>query len=144
MGPPPRQPARRGLIWPRAANGQRPPHFKGRAAQSAEPPSAAAAALFMPGAIFSPRRPTLGAPCGSSSGMTFPPTPLPAPSPPNFDSPSGRVWARPRWPSRVWARAAPLLGRSAASWSDGGSRVASRGLGGRWGGGGREDELPRH
>lgn len=38
MGPPPRQPARRGLIWPRAANGQRPPHFKGRAAQSAEPP----------------------------------------------------------------------------------------------------------
>lgn len=84
MGPPPRQPARRGLIWPRAANGQRPPHFKGRAAQSAEPPSAAAAALFMPGAIFSPRRPTLGAPCGSSSGITFPPTPLPRPLPPEF------------------------------------------------------------
>ena len=86
MGPPPRQPARRGLIWPRAANGQRPPHFKGRAAQSAEPPSAAAAALFMPGAIFSPRRPTLGAPCGSSSGITFPPNPSPPPPPPRIST----------------------------------------------------------
>lgn len=46
-GPPPPRPARRGLIWPRAANGRRPRRFKGLAAQSAEPPCATLQALFM-------------------------------------------------------------------------------------------------
>lgn len=50
--PPPPRPARRGLIWPRAANGLRPRRFKGLAAQSAAPPCARLQALFMPRGDF--------------------------------------------------------------------------------------------
>lgn len=120
----PRPAARpRGLIWPRAANGQRPPHFKGRAAQSAAPPSAAGAALFMEwGPIFFPQRPTLVAPYGSSSGITSPhPSPRPLlPGAPS--SPSSRA-------AGTWARSR-VLARAAADCGEGGFWVASRGLGG--------------
>ena len=81
VGPPPPRRARLSLIWPLAANGQRPRHFKGRAAQSAAPPSAALEALFMPrGDFLSPET-------SSSSSLrefkwnNLPPAPFPRPSP---------------------------------------------------------------
>lgn len=82
---PPGAPARRpGLKWPRAANGQLSPHFKGRAAQSAGPLRGRRCSIYGRGRSFWPRRPTLAAPRGSSSGVTFPLAPLPAPSPPDL------------------------------------------------------------
>lgn len=80
---PPGAPARRpGLKWPRAANGQLSPHFKGRAAQSAGPLRGRRCSIYARGRSFWPQRPTLAVPRGSSSGVTFPPRPSPRPLPP--------------------------------------------------------------
>lgn len=122
--------------------GSGPRTSKGARPNPSRPPSAAAAAVFMErGPIF------LSPETDSSLALrefkwNNLPLPLPPPPPPQISVLSLPPVCAGTWvPSRVWAGAASLLWRAAATWGEGGSGIVSWPWG-RWGGAGGRMSSP--